>query len=146
MLHRPKATGIHNQAPGERYFKKTAHLGAVTIGLWLFAVSTLAIPLNPHQLQIDDTGKVLPQFRQHHAKTGNKISWTRQNGAGSWFVRFPGDSPCAEGKEFGDRHILVCTVSAVCSKAGDPACKAYHYRSATERGGQMNDPEIIVQP
>jgi hypothetical protein len=147
MLHRPEATGIHHQAPGERYSRRKVYLGAATIGLWLFAVSTLAVPLNPHQLQIDDTGKVLPKFRQHRAKTGDKISWVRQTGsAGSWFVRFTSDSPCAEGREFGDRRILVCTVSAVCNKADEPACKSYHYRSATERGGQMNDPEIIVEP
>jgi hypothetical protein len=126
---------------------RKTYFGNFTFGLWLLAASMLALPRNPHQLQIDDTGKVVPQYRQHHAKKGDKISWVRQTGAKEpWYVKFTGDSPCAEGKEFGDRHLLACTVSADCNKAGDPACKSYHYRSATERGGQMNDPEIIVDP
>jgi hypothetical protein len=126
---------------------RKAYLGALTFGVWLFAVSTPGFAQDPHQLHIDDTGKVLPQHQQHHAKTGDKISWTRDSGAAkSWYVKFPGASPCAEGKQFGSGRSGSCTVKAVCSKAGDAGCKSYHYQSATARKAPLNDPEIIIEP
>jgi hypothetical protein len=102
---------------------------------------------DPHQLHIDDSGKVLPQHQQHHAKKGDKISWTRDSGANkSWYVKFTGDSPCSEGKQFGSGRGGACTVKAVCNKAGDPGCKSYRYQSATARKAPLNDPEIIIDP
>jgi hypothetical protein len=126
---------------------RRAYFGALTCGVWLFAASTLARAQDPHQLHIDDAGKVLAEHQQHHAKRGDKISWVRHNDATkSWYIKFTGASPCAEGKEFGTGRRGACTVSAVCAKAGDPGCKPYHYRSATGRRAQMNDPEIIIDP
>lgn len=124
-----------------------AYLGAIILGLSLILMSPPAVAQNPHQLQIDDGGKVIPEHQQHHAKKGDKISWTRQSGANkSWYVKFTGDSPCAEGKQFGSGRSGSCTVKAVCNKAGDPGCKSYHYQSATARRAQLNDPEIIIDP
>ena len=124
-----------------------AYLGAIILGLSLIVMSPPAVAQNPHQLKIDDGGKVIPEHQQHHAKKGDKISWTRQSGANkSWYVKFTGDSPCAEGKQFGSGRGGSCTVKAVCNKAGDPGCKSYHYQSATARRAQLNDPEIIIDP
>jgi hypothetical protein len=124
-----------------------AYWSALTLGAWLFATSTLAIAQDPHQLRIDDSGKVVPEHQQHHAKKGDKISWVRQSGlAKSWYVKFTGDSPCAEGKEFRNGRRTSCTVNAACGKAGDAGCKAYHYQSATARQAQLNDPEIVIDP
>jgi hypothetical protein len=126
---------------------RKACLGALTFVLCAFATSTPALAQDPHQLHIDDSGKVLPQHQQHHAKKGDKISWTRASGANkSWYVKFTGDSPCAEGKQFGSGRSGACTVKAVCNKAGDPGCKSYHYQSATARKAPLNDPEIIIDP
>jgi hypothetical protein len=123
------------------------YFSALAFAIWLFAVSAPALAQNPHQLQIDDSGKVLPEHQQHHAKKGDKISWTRQSGANkSWYVKFTADSPCAEGKQLGTGRRGTCTVKAVCNKAGDPGCKSYHYQSATARRAQLNDPEIIIDP
>jgi len=123
------------------------YYGALAFAAWIFSVSTLAFAQDPHQLHIDDTGKVLPQHQQHHAKKGDKISWTRDSGANkSWYVKFTGVSPCAEGKQFGSERGGSCTVKAVCNKAGDPGCKSYHYQSATARKAPVNDPEIIIDP
>jgi hypothetical protein len=120
---------------------------ALTLGAWLFASSTLALAQDPHQLRIDDTGKVVPEHQQHHAKKGDKISWVRQSGAKkTWYVKFTGDSPCAEGKEFRSGRRTSCTVKPVCNKAGDAGCKSYHYQSATARQAQLNDPEIVLDP
>ena len=81
---------------------RNAFFAAVTFGVWLLAVSAAALAQDPHQLHIDNTGKVLPQHQQHHARKGDKISWSRESGASkSWYVKFTGDSPCAEGKQFG---------------------------------------------
>jgi hypothetical protein len=119
---------------------RKAYLGA-------FAFALCAFAQDPHQLHIDDSGKVLPQHQQHHAKKGDKISWTRDSGANkSWYVKFTGDSPCSEGKQFGSGRGGACTVKAVCNKAGDPGCKSYRYQSATARKAQLNDPEIIIDP
>jgi hypothetical protein len=124
---------------------RKACFSALALGAWLGAASPLALAQDPHQLHIDDTGKVAPEHQQHHAKTGDKISWVRQSGAKkSWYVKFTGDSPCAEGKEFRSGRRTSCTVS-VCTKAGDPGCKSYHYQSATARGTQLNDPEIVIE-
>jgi hypothetical protein len=126
---------------------RKAHLCALTLGLWLMAACVSALAQDPHQLHIDDTGKVLPEHQQHHANKGDKISWTRHSGADKpWYVKFTGDSPCAEGKQFGSGRASACTVKAVCEKAGDPGCKSYHYQSATARRAQLNDPEIIIEP
>ncbi len=126
---------------------RKAFFAAVTFGVWLFAVSVPALAQDPHQLHIDDTGKVLPQHQQHHARKGDKISWTRDSGANkSWYVKFTGDSPCAEGKQFVSGRGRSCTVNAVCNKAGDPGCKSYHYQSGTARRAKLNDPEIIIDP
>lgn len=126
---------------------RKACLGALTFVLCAFATSAPALAQDPHQLHIDDSGKVLPQHQQHHAKKGDKISWTRDSGANkSWYVKFTGDSPCAEGKQFGSGRSGACTVKAVCNKAGDPGCKSYHYQSATARKAPLNDPEIIIDP
>jgi hypothetical protein len=126
---------------------RKACFGALTFGVWLLAVSAPALAQDPHQLHIDDTGKVLPEHQQHHAKKGDKISWTRDSGANkTWYVKFTGASPCAEGKQFGTGGRGACTVKAVCNKAGDPGCKSYHYQSATARKAQLNDPEIIIDP
>ncbi|MBV9768390.1 MAG: hypothetical protein JOZ32_02360 [Bryobacterales bacterium] len=126
---------------------RNAYSGAIIFGVWLFVSSTLTFAQSPQQLQIDDTGKVIPAHQQHHGKKGDKISWTRQSGAGkSWYVRFTAASPCAEGKQFAMGRGGTCTVNVVCNKAGDPGCKSYHYRSSTMRGGRMNDPEIIIDP
>ncbi len=126
---------------------RKAYFSALTLGVWLCAASTLALAQNPHQLHIDDTGKVLPQHQQHHAKKGDKITWVRDSGAKkTWYVKFTGDSPCVEGKEFGARRKAACTVNAVCNKASDPGCKSYHYQSATARQAQLNDPEIVIDP
>jgi hypothetical protein len=108
---------------------------------------SLALAQSPHQLNIDDTGKVVPEHQQHHAKKGDKISWTRQSGAKkTWYVKFTADSPCAEGTEFGAKRHNTCTVKAVCNKAGDAGCKSYHYQSATARQAPLNDPEIVLDP
>src|SRR5271170_3543373 len=124
---------------------KKTHFSALTLAAWLGAASTVALAQNPHQLNIDDTGKVVPEQQQHHAKKGDKISWVRQSGAkNTWYVKFTADSPCAEGKQF--RNGRGCTVKAVCTKAGDPGCKSYHYQSATARQAQLNDPEIVIDP
>jgi hypothetical protein len=126
---------------------RKAYVGALVIGAWLLAVSVPALAQDPHQLQIDDTGKVLPEHQQHHAKKGDKISWTRQSGSNkTWYVKFTGASPCAEGKQFSASGKGACTVKAVCNKAGDPGCKSYHYQSATARKAPLNDPEIIIDP
>jgi hypothetical protein len=123
-----------------------ARCSALTLGL-LCAAATPALAQNPHQLQIDDTGKVIAQHQQHHAKRGDKISWTRQSGATKgWYVKFTADSPCAEGKIFAPGGRTSCTVNVVCSAAGDPGCKSYHYQSATGRRSRMNDPEIVIDP
>jgi hypothetical protein len=120
---------------------------ALTLGALLCAVSTLAFAQNPHQLNIDDTGKVVPAHQQHHAKKGDKISWTRQSGAKkTWYVKFTGDTPCAEGKIFASGRRVSCTVTAPCSRPGDAGCKSYHYQSATAVRAQMNDPEIVIDP
>ena len=125
---------------------RKAYFSALTLGVWLTAASTPALAQDPHQLHIDDAGKVLPAHQQHHAKKGDKISWVRDSGSKkTWYVKFTGDSPCAEGKEFSTRR-KACTVNAVCNKAGDPGCKSYHYQSATARQAQLNDPEIVVDP
>ena len=72
-----------------------------------------ALAQDPHQLQIDDTGKVLPEHQQHHAKKGDKISWKRQSGANkTWYVKFTGASPCAEGKQFGNLTLTANTTAA----------------------------------
>jgi hypothetical protein len=124
-----------------------AYAGALAFGMWMFAASLPAIAQDPHQLHIDDTGKVLPEHRQHHAKKGDKISWTRDSGANkTWYVKFTGASPCAEGKQFVSGRSGGCTVKAVCNKAGDPGCKSYHYQSSTARKAPLNDPEIIIDP
>lgn len=126
---------------------RKAYFSALALGVWLCAASTLALAQDPHQLHIDDTGKVVPEHQQHRARPGDKISWVRRTGAKkSWYIRFPGDSPCAEGKEFRTGGRTSCTVNAVCNKAGDPGCKSYHYQSATARRRQMNDPEIVIEP
>jgi hypothetical protein len=115
--------------------------------LGVLAFALCAFAQDPHQLHIDDSGKVLPQHQQHHAKKGDKISWTRDSGANkSWYVKFTGDSPCSEGKQFGSGRGGACTVKAVCNKAGDPGCKSYRYQSATARKAPLNDPEIIIDP
>jgi hypothetical protein len=119
---------------------RKAYLGVLAFALCAFAQ-------DPHQLHIDDSGKVLPQHQQHHAKKGDKISWTRDSGENkSWYVKFTGDSPCSEGKQFGSGRGGACTVKAVCNKAGDPGCKSYRYQSATARKAPLNDPEIIIDP
>jgi hypothetical protein len=126
---------------------RKAYFAALTFGVWLLWASAPAVAQDPHQLQIDDTGKVLPEHQQHHAKKGDKISWTRQSGAAkTWYVKFTGASPCAEGKQFGSGRGGACTVKAVCNKAGDPGCKSYHYQSSTARKAQLYDPEIIIDP
>ena len=126
---------------------RTAYFSALTLGVWLCATSTLALAQDPHQLHIDDTGKVLAEHQQHHAKRGDKISWVRHTGAKkSWYVKFTGDSPCAEGKEFTAGSRAFCTVNAVCDKTGDPGCKSYRYQSATARRAKLNDPEIVIDP
>ncbi len=125
---------------------RKAFISALTLGTWLCAASSIALAQDPNQLHIDDTGKVLPEHQQHHARKGDKISWVRQSGAKkTWYVKFTGDSPCAEGKEFGGKRH-TCTVKAVCNKAGDAGCKSYHYQSATARQAQLNDPEIVLDP
>jgi hypothetical protein len=126
---------------------RKVYCSAFFLGVWLCAAASLALAQDPHQLHIDDTGKVLAEHNQHHANRGDKISWVRQTGAKkSWYVKFTADSPCAEGKEFGTGRRASCTVNAVCDKAGDPGCKSYHYQSATARRSRMNDPEIVIEP
>jgi hypothetical protein len=123
------------------------YLGALIFAAWLPMLTTPAIAQDPHRLQIDDSGKVLAEHQQHHAKKGDKITWARQSGAEkTWYVKFAGQSPCAEGKQFGSGRSGACTVKAVCKKAGDPGCKSYHYQSATAPRAQLNDPEIIIDP
>jgi hypothetical protein len=126
---------------------KKALFAALAFGVWLFAGPFLALAQDPHQLHIDDGGKVLPEHQQHHATRGDRISWVRDKDVTKpWYVKFTKDSPCAEGKEFGTGHSGACTIKAVCDKAGDPGCKSYHYQSSTARRGQMNDPEIVIEP
>jgi len=126
---------------------RIARRSALSLGVWLCAASVAALAQNPHQLQIDDTGKVVPEHQQHHAKKGDKITWTRRSGAKkTWYVKFTGDSPCAEGKIFASGRRVSCTVNAACSSTGDAGCKSYHYQSATARRAQMNDPEIVIDP
>lgn len=126
---------------------RKAYFSALTLGAWLCAASTLALAQDPHQLNIDDAGKVVPEHAQHRASKGDKISWVRQTGAKkTWYVKFTADSPCAEGKEFRAGRRTSCTVNAACDKAGDKGCKSYHYQSATARQAQLNDPEIVIQP
>jgi hypothetical protein len=119
---------------------------ALTFGFYLVTACSVALAQDPHQLQIDDNGRVLPEHQQHHAKKGNKISWVRQTGAAkSWYVKFTGESPCMEGKTIAGVRG-ACTVKAICNKSGDPGCKSYHYQSAIARKSPMNDPEIIIDP
>jgi hypothetical protein len=126
---------------------RKAFFSALTLGVCLCAASTLALAQDPHQLRIDDSGKVVPEHQQHHAKKGDKISWVRQTGEKkTWYVKFTGDSPCAEGKEFRAGRRTSCTVNAACDKAGDKGCKSYHYQSATARQARLNDPEIVIDP
>jgi len=100
----------------------------------------------PSQLHIDDGGKVMPQHEHHHTKAGRKVTWVRDSGSGKpWLVRFTGDSPCQEGKEFGSGRATTCTIS-VCKAKGDPGCKAYAYTSSTGPNAAQNDPDIIVDP
>ncbi|MGP0071123.1 MAG: hypothetical protein ACLPWF_04220 [Bryobacteraceae bacterium] len=124
-----------------------AYFSILAFALWMFAICNPALAQDPNQLHIDDSGKVLPEHQQHHAKSGDKISWTRDTGANkSWYVKFTGASPCAEGKQFGTGRGGSCTVKAVCNKAGDAGCRSYHYQSATARKAPLNDPEIIIDP
>jgi hypothetical protein len=126
---------------------KNFYLGAFAVGICLLTPSAPALAQDPHHLLIDDTGKVVTEHQQHRAKKGDKISWARQSDSTKpWYVKFTGASPCAEGKQFGSGRSGVCTVKAVCNKAGDAGCKSYHYQSATARGAQLNDPEIIIEP
>jgi hypothetical protein len=126
---------------------RQGNFSALTLGILLCAASTLALAQDPHQLHIDDTGKVVAEHQQHHAQRGDKISWVRRTGAKkSWYVKFTGDSPCAEGKEFGTGRGAACTVNVVCDKAGDAGCKSYRYQSATKRQAKLNDPEIVIDP
>ncbi len=120
---------------------------ALLLAVWLCFIPALALAQNPHQLNIDDTGKVVPEHQQHHAATGDKITWVRITGKKkTWYVLFTGDSPCAEGKEFRAGRQTSCTVNVVCDKAGDQGCKSYHYQSATARQAKLNDPEIVIEP
>jgi hypothetical protein len=96
-------------------------------------------------IQIDDTGAVIPQHQERHVKNGQVVRW-RRTSTGSWFVIFR-DSPCENGEErFGtaDGRPQTCTISVECSRPGDPGCKSYRYSSATSANATMHDPEIVV--
>ena len=99
-----------------------------------------------HRVDIDDGGKVIAAHQHMHVKAGHTVTWRRNTGAAKpWFVAFT-DSPCSEGKEFGSSGTKVCTINVACKAKGDPGCKAYSYQSATARGAQLNDPDVIVDP
>ena len=124
---------------------RTARSSALALGV--LCGCALAFAQNPHQLQIDDTGQVITAHQRHHARRGDKITWMRQSGsAKTWYVRFTGDSPCAEGKILASGRRASCTVNVACSAAGDAGCKSYHYQSATGRRAKMFDPEIVIDP
>ncbi len=119
-------------------------LGALAFALCAFAQ-------DPHQLHIDDSGKVLPQHQQHHAKKGDKISWTRDSGANkSWYVKFTGGSPCTEGKRFGSGRGGACTVKAVCKPSPSDPGRPSANRDLPKRHGPesapLNDPETYHRP
>ena len=118
-------------------------------GLGLAALMLLGSSLAYGQtkLHVDDAGKMIAAHQSHHTKSGKKVAWVRHTGSSKpWFVKFTADSPCKEGNEFGSDRAKTCTINVACKAAGDPGCKSYHYRSATGRRAQMNDPEIIIDP
>jgi hypothetical protein len=124
---------------------RRAYFGGLT-ALLLFSTSS-AYAQKSTQLHIDDGGRVLAKHEHHHTKFGRKITWMRHTGSAKpWFVKFTGDSPCAEGKEFGPGLARTCTINASCRKKGDPGCKAYPYQSATSSTSEPHDPEVIVDP
>jgi len=99
------------------------------------------------RLHLDDSGKMLAAYEKHHTKVGRKVSWVRHSGSAKpWYVKFSGDSPCKEGKEFGSDRAKTCTINVACKAAGDPGCKSYPYDSATSPTSAAHDPEIIVDP
>jgi hypothetical protein len=97
-------------------------------------------------LHVDDDGKMIPAHEHHRTKAKRKVTWVRHSDSSKpWFVKFTGDSPCAQGKEFGNDRAKTCTIS-VCKAKNDPGCKAYPYQSATGPDQPMHDPDIIVDP
>jgi hypothetical protein len=118
-------------------------------GLGLAALTLLGASVaysQQTQLHVNDDGTMRPEHQTHHTKAGRKVAWRRHSGSAKpWFVKFTGDSPCAEGAQFGSAGAKTCTIN-VCKAAGDAGCKSYKYSSATGPNDPMHDPEIIVDP
>src|SRR6516164_4447157 len=117
--------------------------GTVVVAVLLGGLGSSQPP--PGGVQIDNTGAVIPQHRQIHAKNGQTVRWSRTTAGASWHVVFR-ESPCQNGvTEFGTvgGRPQACTISVQCSRPGDPGCKSYHYTSATAPNAPPNDPEVI---
>ena len=100
----------------------------------------------PARALLADDGAVIAAHRAIHLKQGDTVTWGRQTaGQQTWHVQFV-ESPCQEGAEFGHDRRTTCTISVACYKAGDAACKTYHYRSALSAGAPDHDPDIVVDP
>src|SRR5712692_8673383 len=83
------------------------------------------------QVHVGDDGAIIPAEQSVHIKAGQKATWVRSTGSGKpWFVKFAGDTPCAEGATLGSSRKKTCTINAVCKAAGDAGCKSYKYSSA----------------
>jgi len=117
------------------------------LGLAALLLSGSSLAYSQSKLHVDDDGKMIAAHEKHHTKAGRKVTWQRHSNASKpWFVTFTGDSPCAEGKEFGSDRAKTCTINVACRAAGNPGCKSYAYKSATGPNDPQHDPEIIVDP
>jgi hypothetical protein len=126
---------------------RKAYFAGLSFPILLLLGSGLANAQPPTQLNIDDTGQVVPAHQHHHNKVGHKVTWARVSGSSKpWFVKFTAGSPCAEGNTLGSSSAKTCTIRVKCNAAGDPGCKSYPYKSATGPNDPPHDPEIIVDP
>jgi hypothetical protein len=125
---------------------KQHYFNGLGLAALLLLGSSLAYSQNA-KLHVDDDGKMIPEHEHHHTKAGRKVTWVRHSGSSKpWFVKFDGDSPCAEGTELGSDRKKTCTVKVACKAPGDAGCKSYTYQSSTGPTAAQHDPEIIVDP
>jgi hypothetical protein len=98
----------------------------------------LAYSQNQVQVQIDANGVVIPAHQVIHIRNAQVVAWGPVTQGGTWFVRFVGRAPCAEGAAFGhDQRLRICTIN------GSPGTYRYGSgRNANQR--QLADPVIIV--
>jgi hypothetical protein len=117
-------------------------------GAFVLAAACALVAQAPRQSPVlmADDGSIIAAHRTIHRKKGETVSWGRQTaGRRTWYVKFT-ESPCQEGSEFGHDRNTTCTISVACDKAGDAACKAYKYSSATSVDGAKHDPTVVVDP